>query len=387
MKKITLLFSAVLLITLSFYSCEQSQLDPTDPESADFVETKPLNKIDMPEKIRYCGEEEVCLWAGQDIDAGKVIIGNDDENLYITVYSEEGFQDASENVKIDVVTTLPDSRPPAGHFPYKATVPSGEKIATFQIPLTDFGIDPKEECMSTRFYVLVHADVIANGKGETAWGGCEEGPRKTNPNGKEVGAWWFYSEYYTQCCECWCGFGNDYQSPEDDACLSMMFEGERYIFWSNRFKFKEFAGENKNYEVSLLVNPTDCTPQDTKGNIIELLATDVGTVELSTYTAMGDDGKSHPYVDVKYNLYEKYKGYNIQLDFYLGIDKIPKVDRDLMKMITDDDHMLYQHKLTPGETTYTFTKIPWVENKEGDTFIALHAAIGDCPMPSLQNPM
>lgn len=384
MKKITLLFSAVLIFTLSFYSCEQSQLDPTDPESTDFVETKPMNKIRSREKIHYCGEEEVCLWAGQHINAGNVIIGNDDENLYITINSNEGFQDVSENVKINVLTDLPDERPNAGHFPYKATVSSGVKTATFQIPLTDFGIDPKEECVPTKFYVLVHADVIANGNGETAWGGCKEGPQKINRNnGKETGAWWFYSEYYTQCCECWCGFGNDYQSPEEGSCLSMPFQGEKYIFWSNRFNFKEFAGENKGYAVSLLVNPTTCTPQDTNGNVTDLLATEVGVVKFTTY--MDKDGKK--YVDVNYTLFDKYKGYNIQLDFYLGVDKIPKYDLENQVILTDGDHMLFQHRLTPGETSYTFTKIPWVENTDGDTFIALHAAIGDCPMPDLQHPM
>ena len=386
MKKITLLFSAVLLIALSFYSCEQSQIDPADPESTDFVETKLMNKVVNPDKIRLCGEQECYLKAGRNgTNIGTVTVSNDDENLYVTVYSEVGFKQDAEYLKIWVgkKEDLPTERPPSGHFPFKTDEVNGGNAVTYQIPYSELGINTDNKCEPHEFSVIVHVDA---GNGDTAYGGCEEFGEPNGPT--EHKKWWYYMDYYTQCCECWCAFGNDYQSPEDDACLSMMFEGERYIFWSNRFKFKEFAGENKNYEVSLLVNPTDCTPQDTKGNIIELLATDVGTVEFTTYIIKGDDGKSHPYVDVKYNLYEKkYKGYNIQLDFYLGVDKIPKVNRDLMQMITDDDHMLYQHKLTPGETTYTFTKIPWVENKDGDTFIALHAAIGDCPMPSLQNPM
>ncbi len=371
MKKILLFFSLILIATLSFYSCEQSQIDPVDPNSNDFVETKPMNKITTPDKVHYCGEEEYCLIAGQHIDAGKVTVGNDDQNLYITVYSKEGFEDKDENVKINVVMDEPTSRPPAGHFPYKATIPAGEKTATFQIPLTDFGINPEEECSSTKLYVLVHADVIADGGGETAWGGCDV-----------LGKPWFaFIDYYTQCCDCWCGFGNDYQSPEKEACLSMMYDSEKYIFWSNKFGFKEFY--DTKYPVSLLVNPTMCAPQDKKGTVVDELAMEVGTVYLTSYM---EDGK--PYVDITYNMFEKYKGFNIQLDLYIGADRIPKYDLDKKEILTDDMHKLYQHKLTPGETSYTFKKIPWLTKEEsGDTYIALHAAIGDCPMPSLQNPM
>ena len=383
MKKFTLLFSVVLLITLSFYSCEQSQIDPADPESSDFVETKPMNKIDNPKNINYCFVEEKCLWAGQHIDAGSVTIGNDDDNLYVTVYSEEGYdqsidpetnQPRVEQIKIDIVTKLPDSRPAAGHFPYKYTTITDEKSVTFQIPFSELSeyLELTVDCSYDHLYVLVHADVIADGEGETAWGGCDEG---------KGSAWWYTIDYSPNCCECWCGFGNDYQN-DDDACLSMMFEGEKYIFWSNKYNFDDMNG--KEHKVSLLVNPNMCEPQDIEGSMVDLTATEVGTVALKAYE--GDDGK--PYVDVIYTLKDKYKGYKIQLDLYIGEDKIPQYDLQERIIKTDETHMLYQHKLDQDENTYTFERLPWLYNGESlDTYISLHAAIGECPMPSLQNPM
>jgi len=373
MKKITLLFSAILALSLSFYSCEQSQIDPTDPDATEFTETKPLNKITNSEKISYCYQEEVCLWAGQHIDAGHVLIGNDDENLYITVYSKEGFAEGTEQIKINIVADLLTSRPPAGQFPYKYTTSPGETEVTFQISFAELSehLQTSVTC-ADQFYVLVHADVIADGKSETAWGGCDDGAGN---------AWWFYIDYTAQCCDCWCGFGNDYQNA-DDSCLSMMFEEENYIFWSNKYKFDDMEG--KEHAVSLLINPTMCEPQDTEGNMLDDLAMEVGTVVLKAYK--GDDGK--PYVDVMYTLKDKYAGYNIQLDLYMGADKIPGYNLENQTIETDETHMLYQHKLNPGETTYTFMKLPWLSSSESlETYISLHAAIGDCPMPSLQNPM
>ncbi|MEN8123601.1 MAG: hypothetical protein ABFR32_00615 [Bacteroidota bacterium] len=374
MKKITLLFSAILIVSLSFYSCEQNQLDPSDPNATDFVEGKTLNKISNSEDIRYCYQEEVCLWAGQHIDAGNIIVGNDDTNLYVTVNSEEGFQNGEENIKIWVGTELPDKRPNAGHFPYKVTVASGETTATYQIPLSDI-YDPEDECSPHQFYVLVHADVIADGGDETAWGGCDEGAGKS---------WWYSIDYTTQCCECWCGFGNDYQNPEEEACLSMMFEGNDYKFWSNSFDFDEM--KDKEYTLSLLANPSMCEPQDKEGMMLDKLAIEVGKVVMKVYEGNGDG--DNRMVDVKYILNDKYKGYNIQLDLYIGADRVPGYDLQSQLIKTDDTHMLFQHKLNPGEVTYTFMGLPWLTKDDSQvSYMSFHAAIGDCPMPSLQNPM
>lgn len=365
----------VLTFFLFFTSCQQDKSDPSGSDFLDiydFVETKDFNRIPIPEKITYCGEQEECLWAGQDIDAGKVIVGNDDNNLYVTVISDEGFQSGTEQVKIAVVTSLPSSRPPAGQFPYKVDVAENETQVTVQIPLSDL-VEPGDQCTNNQFYILVHADVIADGNGETAWGGCDDGAGN---------AWWYFIDYTTQCCQCWCSFGNDYQNPDEKCCLNMWFEGTMFTFWSNKYSFA--AMKDQEYKLSLIVNALECVPQDTDGNITDAAATKVGEAFIKAYE--GDDGK--PYVDIRYVLDEKYAASSIQLDLYIGVDRVPPHDLENKVIITGEKHMIYQHEMAAGGTTFEFKGLPWLSNDENDeTFISLHAAIGDCPMPSLQNPV
>lgn len=371
MKKITLLGVFTLLI---LFGCNRSSEGISDVDSLDlndFIETRSFNKVEDEEHVRYCAQEEVCLWAGQDIDAGSVIVGNDDEYLYVTVKSTEGFQDVEENVKIWVGDELPDRRPPAGQFPYKVTVPEGETEVTVQIPLSDF-IEDSDQCQPEDLYVLVHGDVIADGNGETAWGGCDEG---------DGNAWWYYIDYTTQCCACWCGFGYDYQTPENESCLAMMYEGVRWIFWSNMYEFE--ALKDQSYEIGLVVNSSFCHPLDADGEIQDNLAFKIGSVFIKPYEMEG-----MKYVDVEYRLYEKYQGYNIQMDLYIGADRIPKHDKEEKVVIPDEKHMVFQHKLEPGQVNYTFEKLPWLSHHEEgsescETYISVHAAVGDCDMPSL----
>ncbi len=424
MKKITLLISAVLIFTLSFYSCEESQLDTTGPEAEDpgfteLVAERSLDYIFNPGDIKYCFQQEVCLWAGQHIDAGSVTIGNDDENLFITVYSEQGFQEyktedgefvlddygnkipATEQIKIDVATSLPGSKPVPGHLPYKYTTSSGETSVTLKLSFEELSVylETDVDCSYVEdLFVFVHADVLVDEdgdgskEGETAWGGCEDGAGN---------AWWYYIDYTPHCCECWCGFGNDYlrsDNPDADACKSGMFDGNSYMFWSNEFYFGDMVGDDNvgiDYTLSLLVDSNSCVPQETNGDMKDLgdgihnASFEVGNVVLHAFVSDGKDGyeKGMRYVNVIYTLNDMYKGYNIQLDLYNGADRVPNYSIQEMLIIEDDLHRLYQTELTPGEVTHTFT-IPWLTN-EGEnmpTYIALHAAIGDCPMPSLQEP-
>jgi len=386
MKKFTLLFSFILLISLSFYSCEQSQLESSEPEATDFVESKPMNRITNPDKIRACGEQECFLKAGRNgTNIGTVTVSNDDANLYVTVYSSVGFktsgEDAPQYLKIWVgaPSDLPTERPPSGHFQFKTDEINTGNDVTYQIPYSELGINPGDQCEPHEFSVIVHVDA---GSGDTAYGGCEEFGEPNGPTDKNK--WWYYMDYYTQCCECWCSFGFDYQSPEVGKCLSMPFEGENFIFWSDGFNFNDM--KDVEYTLPLIVNSTVCEPMNTQGEMVDKLAWEVGSVVIKAY--QGDDGK--PYFDVIYTLNDEYKGYNIQLDFYNGADRIPEYNLQMQEIIMDDLHMLYQHKLNPGEVRYDeFKGLPWLADggESKITYFAFHAAIGDCPMPSLQNPM
>ena len=152
-----------------------------------------------------CGLEEFPLWAGQTIDAGKLVVYNDAENLFVTIISTEGFQEVSENIKMWLGTdlTLIDggglNRPSAGKFPFKATVGAGETTYTFKVALKDVPGYDASLCGddATPIYVVVHADVLAKDKdgnisSQTAWGGNVPGLGK---------AWWFYAKYTPYCCD------------------------------------------------------------------------------------------------------------------------------------------------------------------------------------------
>jgi len=403
MKKFTLLFSFILLISLSFSSCTEQNIDSNDASlDANKIPVPELECTTMPndDNVDYCGEPQECtMWAGQNIDAGTVKMGNDEENLYITVHSKDGFQNVSENIKIWVGTDLNDvptnggGNPQIGQFPCKATVAQGVETLTFVVKLEDLIPDwsslKEDEVCSTeksKLYFAVHADVnVGNGdgsRGETAWGGCMEFEDIIVGN---PGSWWTTMEYTAQCCDedekdgCWCGFGFDYLNPQEECCLSMNFEGVDYIFWSNEIFFKSLM-ETSNYELPLLANSTDCIPLDTDGNLIEGVAADrVGLVELNVVE--NNDGR---FIYVTYTINDDLVDYKKQLDFYLGKDQVPEYDLENQKIIESDDNKIYQIVLEDNELTKTFM-VPWPSTEKA--FIAVHSAIGDCPMPDLQNDM
>jgi hypothetical protein len=187
-----------------------------------------------------CGYEEFTLWAGQDIDAGQVIVYNDAENLYITVVTTEGFQNIAENIKLWLDTdygnlpTNPQGIPNPGQFPdkYKVTVPDGTLTYTYEIPLSDVNGYDVTTCGEQGIYIVIHVDVLApDGSGgtsaETAWGG-------DIPMGEE-NRWWFKLIYNPQCCE-------DDPGPDPEYFLETAFAYGNYVFvtplngkraWSN----------------------------------------------------------------------------------------------------------------------------------------------------------
>jgi hypothetical protein len=157
--------------------------------------------------ITFCKTRDFCLWAGQTINTGKVVIANDDNNLYVIINSLEGFQNVAENVKIwvgDNLVDLPQTNkgtPIPGQFPYKLKVDPSYTWYTVTIPFSSIKTSGKLDCSGKGLYVYVHVDAIAKKKGETAWGGncLADGPIRTQ------GRWYYNMTYSTGCCdECTC---------------------------------------------------------------------------------------------------------------------------------------------------------------------------------------
>lgn len=189
--------------SLSFTSCNETLVGDESLLTEESTTTF-SDEVNFSEETPspYCGSQTFTLWAGQTINAGTVTVSNDATNLYVTVVSNGGYT-GTENIKMWLGTDLTlvngggASRPNAGHFPYKVTVPQGETTYTFTVPLYTIPFYNVNECGVQSIYVFVHADVLAiNDDGsissETAWSGNITGPGK---------AWWYYSTYIPACCE------------------------------------------------------------------------------------------------------------------------------------------------------------------------------------------
>ena len=182
----------MIILVPTLFSCSKTA---TNVEKATAMEDEVSS---LATTSQYCKSETVCLWAGQTINAGSVVISNDATNLYIKVVSTEGFQTVPDNIKIWVGTdwaNLPVSgggAPIPGQFPYKYNATGTEIMVT--IPFDKITVDGKPvTCNSSKLYVLVHVDIIAGGGSETAWGGCLPGT--------DTNRWYFYHLYTTACCD------------------------------------------------------------------------------------------------------------------------------------------------------------------------------------------
>jgi YD repeat-containing protein len=155
--------------------------------------------------LDVCNTAKYNLNAGNTFkDAGDVLVSNDNDNLYVTVYATFGFQNVSENLKIWVGTSLEllpannNGVPIQGQFPYKTTIAAGVKEYTFTIPFADIENYGNAVTCNTKFYVYVHGDVFSdiNGGTDTAWGGdtC-----KTSQD-KGVKRWVCSIVYQAKCC-------------------------------------------------------------------------------------------------------------------------------------------------------------------------------------------
>ena len=223
--------------------------------------------------IDYCGEPVECSFiAGQHIDAGSVTVSNDEEYLYVKVYSKAGFQDVSENIKMWIGQEAPSRRPPSGDFPYKVTETGDTHI--FKILLSD--LPEWDEC-GKQYDIIVHGDVLTeegnSESGETAYGGCELTGDKP---------WWAYMEYETQCCEEEGPLGWLFKNTRTDEFVTCMNDSGEFGF-SNQFHYDWFNLEN--YDATYPINIE-------VGDDCETFGVTVGSVELDIVsTDLGDNLK------------------------------------------------------------------------------------------------
>lgn len=149
-----------------------------------------------------CGETSYILWAGQNINAGNLVVWNDLDNLYIEYQITDPSQ-ALQELHLWAGTDIEDcpqtkkDNPVPGQFPYYASATASKPYGypylvnpmyyLLVIPLTDIGVDLSTDCGSP-LYIAAHGKAAV----ETMW---SAGTRFVPP----PGTWATYSTY-TICC-------------------------------------------------------------------------------------------------------------------------------------------------------------------------------------------
>lgn len=146
-----------------------------------------------------CGTpENVTLFAGQTIDTGSVVVGNDDTNLYVTFDTTDPWAMTESHVHVaDTREGIPQTRkgnPQVGQFAYQSSYEPPVTSDTYVIPLSTISLDENGQVV-----VAAHA-VVGNlnddgsvTETETGWA---DGTRFV-----DRGSWATYFQYSVQECE------------------------------------------------------------------------------------------------------------------------------------------------------------------------------------------
>jgi hypothetical protein len=192
MKSMKLFAIALGSLFIALSGCTKDEFAPA-PLAADGFSAIGFRTAD-DEEIEYCGDTtEVDLIAGQHILAGKVIIGNDADSLYVTIITEEPWllrqTHLHVSTRLGAIPTNKQGIPVPGRFAHKTAHDPMVTSFTYAVELT---WEAGQE-----LFIALHAEVVQlDDEGsvleeETAWGGDlpGSGPR-----------WWFYLAYTVQDC-------------------------------------------------------------------------------------------------------------------------------------------------------------------------------------------
>lgn len=210
----------IALVGIVAFSCADEQRNEPLSQSEILLEEgammAPVMKV-VPGDIEYCGEvQENNLLAGQHHLAGSVIVGNDEDYVYVTYLAAETWMIKAVHLYVGTKEGIPTNK---GGNPQVGKFPINEKFSPMITTVTyRFAKDELPDCM----YVAAHAEVVRlDGDGnivqsETGWGEGEGFPG---------GSWAMFFEFCKRECipppppptdECYGGnetawaFGNRY---------------------------------------------------------------------------------------------------------------------------------------------------------------------------------
>lgn len=190
MKKGSILIVWFFIATI-FVACKKDLLlDPADGSSV--MSESDASTIGLMDSTNtnMCGMSSYTLWAGQTINAGTLVIANDQTNLYVNYTTTGTFQTLHLWVGTDLslLPMISQGTPIPGHFPYVYDA-SGLTSYMFTIPLATI---PFYNACGNTIYVVAHAEVMINGGHETAFGG--------DLTDNNTNRWFYYAAFKTGCC-------------------------------------------------------------------------------------------------------------------------------------------------------------------------------------------
>lgn len=258
MKTNSILLSIIFLF-FTIISCNQQEdlitLESIDPELP--IEENNKINIDLSSFTKQeiekssCGEVIVnTLYAGQNIDIGKIIISNDAKNLYVTydVRNSNWWLDET-HLNVGPKNEIPingGNNPVIGQFNHPGNHDLTQQY-TFTIPLEEINSDSYDDDRKC-FTITAHAAVVKKENGEiisseTAFGNGE----KFKGN-----RWGWYYNYCEQKCEemdCYDAFAKS----SNAFCFNFDdFYGNTHWAWTNEFNGNDFP-ETSTFKMPIYV--------------------------------------------------------------------------------------------------------------------------------------
>lgn len=325
---------SILAILLFTVSC-QKESETTNFLPADNQPNPMALKSINLDNIDYCGTPSVeTLVAGQNIDAGTVTVGNDENYVYVTYTSSNGYLITQTHLYVGPKSGVPVNNagnPRIGLFPYGESFASPVQTVTYRISLEEL-----PEC----YVVAAHA-VVVKYQGnvivdqQTAWG---NGTRFVNR-----GSWAMYFEYCTQTCEIpedpetWTETAYAFGAINATCFLDLGFS--RWG-WTNSISEGEYS-----FEIWAGAGQCDLS----KG-------THVGYLNISYYNGTAT---------ITYNLFNDYL--MLQNHLYVGSNQVPI--KNGKPTVAPGQYPIVVDNLSTTTTTYT------ISNLSGDIYVIAHAVI------------
>lgn len=122
----------IILFVAAFFSCKKVSIEPDQNANG-----SPINPGKIVPGGGGCTPTTVGLIAGQTIDAGTVTVTNDNDFIYVTYETANGYTLTQTHLYVGDCALIPvnsQGNPIPGHFPYSSTH-NNITTYTYQVPI------------------------------------------------------------------------------------------------------------------------------------------------------------------------------------------------------------------------------------------------------------